>query len=281
MTATPTSSTAAETTATALPGSSRFGRIRRAGQAFGIDLASLFSDDEEGEEGMASGFEGFVPEFAIRQQRSGGSPRTLRYKAPLTQPGEAVFKLTEDLPSSINVSATASPTQTVSQTTTPAQDYTNIFSGLTSQIENLSSQIAKMGQPTSEDPGPASLDPGPTTDGGPTPDPRPTYSSFVGGNPNIGGLSSVNKALEAGLAPREITSQARQADIQLAPKAQTQVFRNVNVQQFNQAGPAFSANDVNRALGSGLRPGEVKKAAEAQGIKLTQKALQQIKKARK
>ena len=42
----------------------------------------------------------------------------------------------------------------------------------------------------------------------------------------------------------------------------------------------MGAAAVNRALESGLRPGEVKKAAEAQGINLTQKALQQIKKAR-
>lgn len=287
MTATPTSSTATETATAALPGASRFGRnVRRAGQLFGIDLASLFSDEGEGEDGVASGFEGFVPEFAIRQQRIGRSPSTLTYKAAPQQPGEAVFKLTEELPSavtSVSAEATASPTQTVSQSTTPAQDYSAIFGGLTDQIANLSSQIAQMGQ-TPQDDQSAYIDQTPDQgDQGPSMDeaPRPTYPSFVGGNPQVGALTSVNQALGAGLTPREITSQARQADIQLTPKAQTQVFRNVDVQQFNQQGPAMGAAAVNRALESGLRPGEVKKAAEAQGIKLTQKALQQIKKARK
>jgi hypothetical protein len=102
MTATPTASSTTAG-ASALPGSTRFGRVvRRAGDMFGLDLASLFDDDAEGEEGT-SGFEGFTPEFAIRSQRIGRSPSTLRYKAPLTQPGEAIFKLAESVPSAISV----------------------------------------------------------------------------------------------------------------------------------------------------------------------------------
>lgn len=291
MTATPLSAAAAVAPTSA--GSSRFGRsVRRAGQLFGLDLSSLFSDEGEGEDGVASGFEGFVPEFAIRQQRIGRSPSTLQYKAPLTQPGEAVFRLTEQLPSAVAApaaTAAAPAPQATAQAATPAQDYSAIFSGLTKQISDLSTKIGEMGQRTQAEAQPAQTQQTPAQEtqpaaaatATPTEQPRPTYASFNLGDPKVGGLQSVNKALEAGLTPREITSQARQADVTLTPAAQTQVFRNVDVQQFNQQGPALAAAAVNRALESGLRPGEIKKAAEAQGINLTQKAVEAIRAARK
>ena len=139
MTTTPTASSTTAG-ASALPGSTRFGRVvRRAGDMFGIDLASLFDDDAEGEEGT-SGFEGFTPEFAIRSQRIGRSPSTLRYKAPLTQPGEAIFKLAESVPSAISIDNQVNAPSTSNATaapTTPAQDYSAIFGGLSQQISDL------------------------------------------------------------------------------------------------------------------------------------------------
>ena len=137
MTATPTASSTTAG-ASALPGSTRFGRVvRRAGDMFGLDLASLFDDDAEGEEGT-SGFEGFTPEFAIRSQRIGRSPSTLRYKAPLTQPGEAIFKLAESVPSAISVNNQVNaPSTSTAAPTTPAQDYSAIFGGLSQQISDL------------------------------------------------------------------------------------------------------------------------------------------------
>jgi hypothetical protein len=111
--------------------------------------------------------------------------------------------------------------------------------------------------------------------------PASTYTSFVGGDPSKGGMQSVTSALGAGLTPSQVRTQASQANISFTPAAATQVARATNIQQFNREGPAMGAAAVNRALQSGLRPGEVKKAAEAQGINLTQKALQQIKKDRK
>jgi hypothetical protein len=93
-------------------------------------------------------------------------------------------------------------------------------------------------------------------------------------------MKSVTAALGAGLTPSEIRSQANQANVTFTPAAATQVARATNIQQFNQSGPAFAAAAVERALESGLRPGEIKKAAEAQGVNLTAKALEQIKKAR-
>lgn len=56
-------------------------------------------------------------------------------------------------------------------------------------------------------------------------------------------------------------------------KAQT-----TNIQQFNQGGPAFGAGAVNKALSSGLTAGEIRKAASAQGIDLSKKAKQALKK---
>ena len=285
MTATPTASSTTAG-ASALPGSTRFGRVvRRAGDMFGLDLASLFDDDAEGEEGT-SGFEGFTPEFAIRSQRIGRSPSTLRYKAPLTQPGEAIFKLAESVPSAISIDNQVNAPSTSNATaapTTPAQDYSAIFGGLSQQISDLQRALNERPQTSvTTDTSGGQQDQGQQNQGQQDQgQPAPTYSSFVGGDPNKGGIQSVSSALAAGITPSQIRTQANQANISFTPAAATQVARATNIQQFNREGPAMGAAAVNRALQSGLRPGEVKKAAEAQGINLTQKALQQIKKAKK
>ena len=285
MTATPTASSTTAG-ASALPGSTRFGRVvRRAGDMFGLDLASLFDDDAEGEEGT-SGFEGFTPEFAIRSQRIGRSPSTLRYKAPLTQPGEAIFKLAESVPSAISIDNQVNAPSTSNATaapTTPAQDYSAIFGGLSQQISDLQKALNEQSQTSvTTDTSGGQQDQGQQDQGQQDQEqPAPTYTSFVGGDPSKGGMQSVTSALGAGLTPSQVRTQASQANISFTPAAATQVARATNIQQFNQQGSSMGANAVTRALESGLRPGEVRKAAEAQGINLTQKALQQIKKDRK
>ena len=285
MTATPTASSTTAG-ASALPGSTRFGRVvRRAGDMFGLDLASLFDDDAEGEEGT-SGFEGFTPEFAIRSQRIGRSPSTLRYKAPLTQPGEAIFKLAESVPSAISIDNQVNAPSTsnaAAAPTTPAQDYSAIFGGLSQQISDLQKALNERPQTSvTTDTSGGQQDQGQQNQGQQDQgQPAPTYTSFVGGDPSKGGMQSVTSALGAGLTPSQVRTQASQANISFTPAAATQVARATNIQQFNQQGSSMGANAVNRALESGLRPGEVRKAAEAQGINLTQKALQQIKKAKK
>ena len=285
MTATPTASNT-PAGASALPGSTRFGRVvRRAGDMFGLDLASLFDDDAEGEEGT-SGFEGFTPEFAIRSQRIGRSPSTLRYKAPLTQPGEAIFKLAESVPSAISIDNQVNAPSTSNATaapTTPAQDYSAIFGGLSQQISDLQRALNEQTQTSvTTDTSGGQQDQGQQDQGQQDQgQPAPTYSSFVGGDPNKGGIQSVSSALAAGITPSQIRTQANQANISFTPAAATQVARATNIQQFNREGPAMGAAAVNRALESGLRPGEVRKAAEAQGINLSEKALKQIKKAKK
>ena len=277
MTATPTASSTTAG-ASALPGSTRFGRVvRRAGDMFGLDLASLFDDDAEGEEGT-SGFEGFTPEFAIRSQRIGRSPSTLRYKAPLTQPGEAIFKLAESVPSAISVNNQVNaPSTSTAAPTTPAQDYSAIFGGLSQQISDLQKALNERPQTSvTTDTSGGQQDQGQQDQG----QPAPTYTSFVGGDPSKGGMQSVTSALGAGLTPSQVRTQASQANISFTPAAATQVARATNIQQFNQQGSSMGANAVTRALESGLRPGEVRKAAEAQGINLSEKALKQIKKAK-
>ena len=282
MTATPTASSTTAG-ASALPGSTRFGRVvRRAGDMFGLDLASLFDDDAEGEEGT-SGFEGFTPEFAIRSQRIGRSPSTLRYKAPLTQPGEAIFKLAESVPSAISVNNQVNaPSTSTAAPTTPAQDYSAIFGGLSQQISDLQKALNERPQTSvTTDTSGGQQDQGQQNQGQQDQgQPAPTYTSFVGGDPNKGGIQSVSSALAAGITPSQIRTQANQANISFTPAAATQVARATNIQQFNREGPAMGAAAVNRALESGLRPGEVRKAAEAQGINLSEKALKQIKKAK-
>ena len=283
MTATPTASNT-PAGASALPGSTRFGRVvRRAGDMFGLDLASLFDDDAEGEEGT-SGFEGFTPEFAIRSQRIGRSPSTLRYKAPLTQPGEAIFKIAESIPSAVSANNQVNaPSTSTAAPTTPAQDYSAIFGGLSQQISDLQKALNERPQTSvTTDTSGGQQDQGQQNQGQQDQgQPAPTYTSFVGGDPSKGGMQSVTSALGAGLTPSQVRTQASQANISFTPAAATQVARATNIQQFNQQGSSMGANAVTRALESGLRPGEVRKAAEAQGINLTQKALQQIKKAKK
>ena len=282
MTATPTASSTTAG-ASALPGSTRFGRVvRRAGDMFGLDLASLFDDDAEGEEGT-SGFEGFTPEFAIRSQRIGRSPSTLRYKAPLTQPGEAIFKLAESVPSAISTdNQVSAPSTSTAAPTTPAQDYSAIFGGLSQQISDLQKALNERPQTSvTTDTSGGQQDQGQQDQGQQDQgQPAPTYTSFVGGDPKTGGLQSVTSALGAGLTPSQVRTQASQANISFTPAAATQVARATNIQQFNQQGSSLGANAVTRALESGLRPGEVRKAAEAQGINLSEKALKQIKKAK-
>ena len=284
MTPTPTASNT-PAGASALPGSTRFGRVvRRAGDMFGLDLASLFDDDAEGEEGT-SGFEGFTPEFAIRSQRIGRSPSTLRYKAPLTQPGEAIFKLAESVPSAISIDNQVNAPSTSNATaapTTPAQDYSAIFGGLSQQISDLQKALNERPQTSvTTDTSGGQQDQGQQNQGQQDQgQPAPTYTSFVGGDPSKGGMQSVTSALGAGLTPSQVRTQASQANISFTPAAATQVARATNIQQFNQQGSSMGANAVTRALESGLRPGEVRKAAEAQGINLSEKALKQIKKAK-
>jgi hypothetical protein len=202
MTATPTASSTTAG-ASALPGSTRFGRVvRRAGDMFGLDLASLFDDDAEGEEGT-SGFEGFTPEFAIRSQRIGRSPSTLRYKAPLTQPGEAIFKLAESVPSAIstdNQVNAPSTSNAAAAPTTPAQDYSAIFGGLSQQISDLQKALNEQSQTSvTTDTSGGQQDQGQQDQGQQDQgQPAPTYTSFVGGDPKTGGMQSVTSALGAG-----------------------------------------------------------------------------------
>lgn len=78
----------------------KFGRLlRKAGGAFGLDLAGLF-EDEEGQ--PVEGFEGFAPTFRIESQLKGRSPSTLTYKAPKTPSRTAVFELAPKPPSLIS-----------------------------------------------------------------------------------------------------------------------------------------------------------------------------------
>lgn len=86
MTATP-----ASTSTSAENDFGKFGRLlRKAGGAFGFDLAGLF-EDEDGE--PTEGFEGFAPTFRMESQLKGRSPSTLTYKAPKTPSRTAVFEL--------------------------------------------------------------------------------------------------------------------------------------------------------------------------------------------
>lgn len=77
----------------------KFGRLlRKAGGAFGFDLAGLFEDDEGK---PVEGFEGFAPTFRVESQLKGRSPSTLTYKAPKTPSRTAVFELAPKPPSLI------------------------------------------------------------------------------------------------------------------------------------------------------------------------------------
>lgn len=100
MTATP-----ASTSTSAENDFGKFGRLlRKAGGAFGIDLAGLF-EDEDGQ--PTEGFEGFAPTFRMESQLKGRSPSTLTYKAPKTPSRTAVFELAPKPPSLIGEGAAA------------------------------------------------------------------------------------------------------------------------------------------------------------------------------
>jgi len=83
----------------------KFGRLlRKAGGAFGLDLAGLFEDDEGK---PVEGFEGFAPTFRVESQLKGRSPSTLTYKAPKTPSRTAVFELAPKPPSLIGEGSSA------------------------------------------------------------------------------------------------------------------------------------------------------------------------------
>lgn len=72
------------------PGSKTFETFRKAGNMFGLDLAGLFEDEEEGSGSIP---EGFAPAFKITSQLKGRSPGTLAYKATKTPSRTAEFSL--------------------------------------------------------------------------------------------------------------------------------------------------------------------------------------------
>jgi hypothetical protein len=104
------------TSSTAKPGSKAFEAFRKAGSMFGLNLAGLFDDDEDGEQ---SGFEGFSPAFKVTSQLKGRSPSTMGYKAPSMPARTAEFSLgqTPTTLGNVNISNQAS----VAQTPTEAQ----------------------------------------------------------------------------------------------------------------------------------------------------------------
>lgn len=105
MTATPTATTAADSDF------AKFGRLlRKAGGAFGLDLAGLF-EDEEGN--AVEGFDGFAPTLRIESQLKGRSPSTMTYKAPKTPSRTAVFELAPKPPSAIGGGASAAASDNV------------------------------------------------------------------------------------------------------------------------------------------------------------------------
>ena len=108
MTATPTS------TATAAENDfGKFGRLlRKAGGAFGLDLAGLF-EDEEGQ--PTEGFNGFAPSFRVESQLKGRSPSTMTYKAPKTPSRTAVFELAPKPPSLIGAGTAVGEKEPIQQ----------------------------------------------------------------------------------------------------------------------------------------------------------------------
>lgn len=104
MTATPTASTSTENDF------GKFGRLlRKAGGAFGLDLAGLFEDDEGN---PVEGFDGFAPTFRVESQLKGRSPSTMTYKAPKTPSRTAVFELAPKPPSLVGEGSTGGTTPT-------------------------------------------------------------------------------------------------------------------------------------------------------------------------
>lgn len=92
------------------------GPIRKAGQVFGIDLESLFTDEENK---SLEGFEGFSPTVKVVEQHQGRSPSTLTYMAPKTPPKTVTFELAPKTSSAIDTSTTT-PAATTPAATTPA-----------------------------------------------------------------------------------------------------------------------------------------------------------------
>ena len=86
----------------------KFEGLRKAGAKFGIDLAGLFDDTDEG----TTGFEGLSPSFKITSQLKGRSPGTLTYKQPSAPARTAEFKLAPELASAVT---TQTQTQTQEQ----------------------------------------------------------------------------------------------------------------------------------------------------------------------
>lgn len=76
---------------------SKFEGLRKAGAKFGIDLAGLFDDTDEG----TTGFEGLSPSFKITSQLKGRSPGTLTYKQPSEPARTAEFKLAPEIASAV------------------------------------------------------------------------------------------------------------------------------------------------------------------------------------
>lgn len=72
------------------PGSKPFEKFRAAGKQFGIDLAGLFEDEEDGTSGLP---EGFAPTFKVTSQLKGRSPSTMTYRAPKTPSRTAEFSI--------------------------------------------------------------------------------------------------------------------------------------------------------------------------------------------
>lgn len=86
-----------------------FDTFRKAGGMFGIDLAGLFQDDENGEGGFP---EGFTPQLRVTSQLKGRSPSTATYKAPKTPARTAEFEL---LPETKSVTPAAMEAQPAEQ----------------------------------------------------------------------------------------------------------------------------------------------------------------------
>lgn len=82
-----------EVTPTGKRGSKLPDYFRGAGRMFGLDLAGLFDDEQDGG-GVP---EGFAPTFRIKSQLKGRSPSTLTYNAPKTPARTAEFELGPDL----------------------------------------------------------------------------------------------------------------------------------------------------------------------------------------
>ena len=93
------------------------GPSRKAGQVFGIDLESLFTDEENK---SLEGFEGFSPTVKVVEQYQGRSPSTLTYMAPKTPPKTVTFELAPKTSSAIDTSTTTPAATTPATVSQPA-----------------------------------------------------------------------------------------------------------------------------------------------------------------